>query len=96
MKKVTLSEEQLIDLIKSITERINEAEMEDSDFSTDVERTVLDPREKQLKGMFGKYKQYVPGDVLRHLRKNPQSIFNALYEIYGEEAYSYLDKASGK
>lgn len=94
MKKVVLTEQELIEMIKSITKRINEEE--ESDFSTDVERTSLDPREKDIKKIFGKYKQYVPGDVLRYLRKNPQSIFNALYEIYGEEAFTYLNKASEK
>jgi len=93
MKKIVLNENELIEMVKSIVNKINEEEL---DFSTDIERKTLTPREKDIKQVFGKYKQYVPGDVLRHLRKNPQSVFDALYDIYGEKAYDYLDKASGK
>lgn len=94
MKKIVLNENELIDMVKSIVQKLNEDE--ESDFSTDIERKTLTPREKDIKQVFGKYKQYVPGDVLRHLRKNPQSIFNSLFDIYGDKAYDYLDKASGK
>lgn len=94
MKKVVLTENELIDMVKSIVKNLNEDDA--SDFTSDPERTKLDPREKDIKQMFGKYRQHVPGDVLRHLRKNPQSVFDALYEIYGEKAFDYLNKAKGE
>lgn len=94
MKKVVLSENELINIVQSIVKTLKEEE--EIDFSTDVERVSLDPREKDIKKMFGGYKQYVPGDVLRHLRKNPRQVFKALYDIYGDKAYEYLDIASKK
>ena len=47
--------------------------------------------------MFGqKYGAYIPIDVLRYMRKSPAKIFARLYEIYGDKAYEYLDKAKNK
>ena len=92
MKNIVLSESELISMIKSITNKLNEDDMM-SDFSSDPERRVLDPREREVKNVFGKYRQHIPSDVLRYLRKNPQNLFKQLYKIYGEDAYKYLDNA---
>lgn len=92
MKNIVLSESELISMIKSITNKLNEDDMM-SDFSSDPERRVLDPREREVKNVFGKYRQHIPSDVLRYLRKNPQNLFKQLYKIYGEDAYRYLDNA---
>ena len=92
MKNIVLSESELISMIKSITNKLNEDDMM-SDVSSDPERRVLDPREREVKNVFGKYRQHIPSDVLRYLRKNPQNLFKQLYKIYGEDAYKYLDNA---
>jgi hypothetical protein len=88
MKKVILTESKLVDLIKTI--------LNESDYSSDIERPTSD-REKDIKSLFGdKYSKYIPNDVIRYLRKNPSAIFERLYKIYGEESYMYLDKAKNK
>lgn len=89
MKKIVkLTEKDLSSIIKKI---VNE-----QDYSTDVERGTQ-PREKDIKNVFGsKYGSYIPNDVLRYMRKNPKLIFERLYDIYGDMAYQYLDKAKDK
>jgi hypothetical protein len=63
---------------------------------SDIERPTQ-PREKQIKDVFGKkYGRYIPNDVIRYMRKNPREIFARLYDIYGDMAYTYLDKAKNK
>jgi hypothetical protein len=88
MKKVVLTERNLMDLIKAI--------LNESDYSSDIERPTSD-REKDIKSLFGdKYSKYIPNDVIRYLRKNPSAVFERLYKIYGEDSYMYLDKAKNK
>jgi hypothetical protein len=88
MKKVVLTERNLMDLIKTI--------LNESDYSSDIERPTSD-REKDIKSLFGdKYSKYIPNDVIRYLRKNPSAVFERLYKIYGEDSYMYLDKAKNK
>lgn len=87
--KVRLTENQLIKVIERILEQ-------STDYSSDIDRPTSD-REKDIKSLFGdKYSKYIPNDVIRYLRKNPSTVFERLYKIYGEESYTYLDKAKNK
>ena len=88
MKKVIkLKESEIAQLVNRV--------LEEQDYTADSERGT-EPREKDIKSMFGKkYGPYIPNDVIRYLRKNPQQIFKKLYEIYGEKSFDYLNKAKG-
>ncbi len=93
MKKIIkLTRDNLVEQIrKSITSSLYE-----SDYSTDIERSTQ-PREKQIKSAFGpKYSNYLPNDVIRNMRKNPSALFQNLFDIYGEKAFEYLEKARDK
>jgi hypothetical protein len=86
-RKIRLTETELNSLIKKM--------VKESDFTVEPE-IGTQPREKDVKSMFGqKYGAYIPMDVLRYMRKNPALIFKRLYDIYGDSAYDYLDKAKG-
>ena len=89
MKKVLkLSESDLENIIKRV--------ISESDYSTDVERPTSD-RERQAKSLFGdKYGSYIPNDVIRYIRKSPAQLFKRLYDMYGDKAYEYLDKAKSR
>ena len=91
-KIIKLTRNELVEQIrKSITKNINEV-----DYSTDVERGTQ-PREKDIQSIFGDtYSRYIPNDVIRYMRKNPAAIFQRLFDIYGEEAFTYLEKAKDK
>jgi hypothetical protein len=85
----------IIKLTESDLENIVKKVMSESDYSTDVERPTSD-RERQAKSLFGdKYGSYIPNDVIRYIRKNPAQFFKKIYEMYGDRAYDYLDKAKG-
>ena len=87
-KIVKLSESDLENIIKRV--------ISESDYSTDVERPTSD-RERQAKSLFGdKYGSYIPNDVIRYIRKNPAQFFKKIYDMYGDRAYEYLDKAKSK
>jgi hypothetical protein len=88
MKKIIkLKESEIAHLVKRV--------LEEQDYTADPERGT-EPREKDIKSMFGKkYGPYIPNDVIRYLRKNPQQIFKKLYEIYGEKSFDYLNNAKG-
>jgi hypothetical protein len=63
---------------------VQEGKKDDDEFT--VEPTVKKkPREYEVGTVFGKYKDQVPNDVLRYMRKNPQSIVAGLVAIYGED-----------
>lgn len=84
-KTIKLTESDLENIIKRV--------LSEADYSTDIERPTSD-RERDVKSMFGqKYGSYIPNDVIRYLRKSPSQLFKKLYEIYGDKAYDYLDKA---
>jgi hypothetical protein len=51
------------------------------------------PREKQLQGLFGRYSDQIPNDILRYMRKNPQLIMDRLVNIYGNKFLDYAEKA---
>ena len=89
MRKVgRLNERELTKLVRQV--------LSESDFSVEP-HVPTQPREKDVRGVFGKkYGAYIPIDVIRYMRKSPARIFAKLYEIYGDKAYEYLDKASGK
>ena len=91
-KRVSITRDQLVEHIrKSISKNLMEGE-----YSSDVDRPTQ-PREKEVKNIFGsKYSNYIPNDVIRYMRKNPALIFERLFDIYGEDAYTYLDKAKEK
>jgi hypothetical protein len=91
-KIIKLTRNDLVEQIrKSITKNLNE-----SDYSTDVDRPTQ-PREKQIKAAFGPtYSNYLPNDVIRNMRKNPSALFQKLFDIYGESAFTYLEKARDK
>ena len=91
-KIIKLTRNDLVEQIrKSITKNLNE-----SDYSTDVDRPTQ-PREKQIKDVFGpKYSNYLPNDVIRNMRKNPSALFQKLFDVYGEDAFTYLEKARDK
>ena len=93
MKKIIkLTRDNLVEQIrKSIASNLYE-----SDYSTDVDRPTQ-PREKQIKSAFGpKYSNYLPNDVIRNMRKNPSALFQRLFDVYGEEAFRYLEKGRDK
>ena len=89
MKKVIrLNESDLTNIVKRV--------LSESDYSTDVERPTSD-RERQAKSLFGdKYGSYIPNDVIRYIRKSPAQLFKRLYDMYGDKAYEYLDKAKSR
>jgi hypothetical protein len=93
MKKIIkLTRNELVEQIrKSITSNLYE-----SDYSTDIERSTQ-PREFQVKDIFGPtYSRYIPNDVIRNMRKNPAALFQKLFDVYGEDAFKYLEKARDK
>jgi len=93
MRKIPkLTRNELVEQIrKSISKNLYE-----QDYSADLERATQ-PREFQVKDIFGPtYSRYIPNDVIRYMRKNPAAIFQRLFDIYGEEAFTYLEKAKEK
>ena len=87
MKKIKLTESELINLIKkSIKESEFSLEPYDSEY----------PRESGIKGIFGKYTPEVPNDVIRYMRKNPRLIFDRLFFEYGDKSFEYLEMAREK
>lgn len=54
------------------------------------------PREYELSTLFGKYQPQITNDLLRYMRKNPQSIVEMLYLLYGENLFDRLNKAKDK
>lgn len=51
------------------------------------------PREKEIEGLFGKYEEQIPPDIIRYMRKNPQLIMDRMARIYGKKFIEYVDKA---
>jgi hypothetical protein len=87
-KQIRLTESELINLIEKI--------VKENEYSVEPQ-IPTQSREKDVKQVFGqKYGAYIPIDVLRYMRKSPAKIFARLYEIYGDKAYEYLDKAKNK
>ena len=56
----------------------------------------ITPREKDIEGLFGKYSDQIPADILRYMRKNPQSVMDRLSVIYGKKFLDYADNAYKK
>ena len=95
-KTIRLTESELTKLIESMVNHIKEddEELGVRDMGFTVEPNVkMIPREKEVEGLFGKYKEQVPNDVLRYIRKNPQLIMNRLVRIYGKNFLDYAEKA---
>jgi hypothetical protein len=88
--------DQFFDFMMNETKSEDDIIMSEQDYSTDVERPTSD-RERQAKSLFGdKYGSYIPNDVIRYIRKNPSQFFKRIYQMYGDKAYEYLDKAKNK
>jgi hypothetical protein len=54
------------------------------------------PREKEIEGVFGKYGEKIPPEVLQYLRKNPKSVIDRLQKIRGYDKYfteQFIDSA---
>lgn len=86
----------IVKLTESDLERIIKRVINEGDYSVDIDRPTSG-RERDVKSMFGdKYGSYIPNDVIRYLRKSPAQLFKKLYEIYGDKAYDYLDKAKNR
>jgi hypothetical protein len=45
------------------------------------------PKERGVRGVFGKYGEEIPPSVLRYMRKNPTAIIKRMYELYGNEIF---------
>jgi hypothetical protein len=43
------------------------------------------PREKEIQGVFGKYAEELPPNLIQHMRKNPETILTKLIDIYGKD-----------
>lgn len=52
------------------------------------------PRERGVKGVFGKYGEEIPPAVLRYMRKNPAAIVKRLHKLYGNRIFDSV-KGSG-
>ena len=89
MKKVTIKESDLKSLIR---ESIGKSLVEDS-FSVEpsVSKT---PRESGIQGIFGRYSEDIPNDVLRYMRKNPKTILKRLMELYGDKFFEMVGDLS--
>lgn len=86
MKKlVKITESQLNRIVnKTLNEQF---EMKDATPRRDYKSN---PRERQLKDVFGSYSEDVPPVVLRYMRKNPKAIIQKLYDIYGDKMFDYI------
>lgn len=94
MKKIVkLTESDLNRLVKRI---INEQEFDDEigkpKFTVEP-HIKMTQREKDIEGLFGKYSEQIPADILRYMRKNPQLVMNRLSIIYGKDFLKYADNA---
>jgi hypothetical protein len=88
MKKIKLTESELISMIENLVEQSKSSKK----FSVEpfIKKT---PREKELQGAFGSYEKILPNDLLRYMRKNPQTVMNRLAEIYGDKFLEYAEEA---
>ena len=96
MKKVVrLTESDLTRIVKRIiTENDEEFDSEIGKPEFTVEPHVkMQPREKEIESLFGKYDEQIPADTLRYMRKNPQLIMNRLAKVYGNKFLDYAEKA---
>ncbi len=94
MKKIVkLTESDLNRLVKKI---INEQEFDNeigkSKFTVEP-HVKMTPREKDIEGLFGKYSEQIPEDILRYMRKNPQLVMDRLSVIYGKKFLDYADNS---
>lgn len=96
MKKVIkLTESDLTRIIKRVIHENEEefdSELGKPEFSVEP-HIRMQPREKEIESLFGKYDEQIPSDILRYMRKNPQLIMDRLAKIYGEKFIKYADKA---
>ena len=75
-----------------ISRIVNKTLNEDYEMSGAVSRRNFKPtsRELEIKGAFGSYGEDVPPIVLRYIRKNPKSVIQKLYDIYGDRMFDYI------
>ena len=77
--------DQVFDFMMNTIKEPNMVQESDEDEFTVEPNVKKKPREYEVGTVFGKYKDQVPNDVLRYMRKNPQSIIAGLVAIYGED-----------
>lgn len=70
--KVKLSEEQIARLMNN---QINESE-----YTSNTQ-----PKEEDIKNIFGKYGQDIPNNVIKHIGENPTTIINKLKDLFPEK-----------
>ena len=75
-----------------INKIVNKVINEDYEMRDSVKRSEYKPTdtESQIKGVFGSYGEDVPPMVLRYMRKNPKSVIQKLYDIYGDRMFDYI------
>lgn len=89
MKKVTIKESDLKSLIReSIGKSLN------TDGFTVEPLIPKTPRESGIQGIFGRYSEEVPNDILRYMRKNPKMILKRLMELYGDRFFEMVGDLS--
>jgi|TARA_R110000868_G_scaffold394677_1_gene666065 hypothetical protein len=83
MKKIVkLTENDISNIVKKVLkERVDNPEMSGS-----WERSKYEPtdREKDVKGVFGKYGEDMLPNIIRYLRKNPDAILRRMSKMYPE------------
>ena len=81
-KVVKLTESDLSKIVKKV---LNE-QVENPEMSGSWERSKYEPtdREKDVKGVFGKYGEDMLPNIVRYLRKNPDAILRRMSKMYPE------------
>jgi hypothetical protein len=96
MKKVVrLTESDLTKIVKRVIKENEEefdSEIGKPEFTVEP-HVKMQPREKEIESLFGKYDEQIPADILRYMRKNPQLIMNRLAKVYGSKFLDYAEKA---
>ncbi len=96
MKKIVrLTESDITRIVKRVIKENDEefdSELGKPGFSVEP-HVKMQPREKEIETLFGRYDEQIPADILRYMRKNPQLIMDRLAKIYGEKFIKYADKA---
>jgi hypothetical protein len=88
--------DQVFDFLMNELKRKDMVQESDEDNFTVEPWVSKMPREFELSTIFGKYWDQVPDDVLRYMRKNPQSIIETLYVLYGDSLIERVYKAVAK
>ncbi len=81
-KVVKITESDLNRIVKKVIKE----QVENPEMSGSWERSKYEPtnREKDVKGVFGKYGEDVLPNIVRYLRKNPDAILRRMSKMYPE------------